>query len=382
MSLSNPDLDKKILEIKKKICKPNCKKCKRALHESIEIKSKIFNLSNKRQLDSENEPYKYYDVIEYTSDSLPNKYRKITSDNGTITKISIDIFKQRLPKEQEPYKPPKKKKSDRSYSKKTDETKKCYKRTSDDSKTTDEHPDEELTLDKKYQDFVKKIDLATIKHIITSDSEERKTDDPLKTVELHFSIPTTQETVKPPEKTITHQPPGSVDILAPKIPEPVQNEIEKPQEKVSETDLTIEQTDKPTGLFGIESKQSVDDRSPFDILHKINVPIPKGNPLFAPTQQESNIFTPKTDVTNFVFGQSQASIRKPDEQPNIFTNQQQQIQQNQLMNQQLVIPEAEEVGEEGEEDNSLFKHNVFYHSFINLSIFCTFHSTILYTSGF
>lgn len=82
----------------------------------------------------------------------------------------------------------------------------------------------------------------------------------------------------------------------------------------------------------------MDDKSPFDILHKINAPIPKGNPLFAPTQQDSNLFKPKTDGANFVFGQSQPSVKKPPEPANIFANQQQQMQQNQLMNPQLVIP--------------------------------------------
>eukprot|EP00375_Theileria_parva_P003705 XP_766390.1 hypothetical protein [Theileria parva strain Muguga] len=241
MSLSYPELEQRILEIKKKICKPNCKKCKRALHESIEIKSKIFNSSKKRHLGSGDESNKYYDAIEYTSDSLP-----------------------------------------------------C------------------------------------------SGSEEPKS--PVRISEPLFTIPTTSETVKPLEQTLTHQPVDTADALTHKIPEPIQKDIEKPQDKVVEPSLTIEQDDKPRVLFTSESKTSVDDKSPFDILHKINAPIPKGNPLFAPTQQDSNLFKPKTDGANFVFGQSQPSVKKPPEPANIFANQQQQMQQNQLMNPQLVIP--------------------------------------------
>ncbi|BAM39359.1 conserved hypothetical protein [Theileria orientalis strain Shintoku] len=77
--------------------------------------------------------------------------------------------------------------------------------------------------------------------------------------------------------------------------------------------------------------------NPFAILSRINVSLPEGNPLFAPKQESTDVFQPKTDGANFVFGQS-SSTAAQGTQPQQTPFQLQQPQQSQPLTSQFVIP--------------------------------------------
>ncbi|UKJ88249.2 hypothetical protein MACJ_000693 [Theileria orientalis] len=88
-----------------------------------------------------------------------------------------------------------------------------------------------------------------------------------------------------------------VDVT-PKEPQRIDTSSSEPEPKKRFNLFETTSTEKEATLS--EPKKD----KPFDIFHKVNLPIPQGNPLFAPKQDDSSISQPKTEGSNFIFGQS------------------------------------------------------------------------------